>query len=84
MKLEINDSDIQYLEKTEKLLGTDYERKGNYIELDSLICMIRDLLWEVDNLEEKITDLERDIEDNYEPRRFNPYEEYGVSESMFH
>lgn len=82
MKVEINDSDIQYLEKTEKLLGTDYERKGNYIELDSLICMIRDLLWEIDNLEEKVEYTESYYQDNYEP--VSPYKMYGISENDFH
>ena len=82
MRVEIDNDYLEYLERTENKLGTDYERKGNYIELNSLLCMIRDLLWEIDNLEEKLEDTESYYRDNYEP--VSPYKMYGVSESDFH
>lgn len=44
---------------------------------------IEDLLIEYDVLQEKITDLEKDIEENYNPKPFNPYVEYGVNERDF-
>lgn len=83
MKIELKDEDIKIIEKAEKIVGY-LERNGNYVNLDDLIGIIDNLVYEANRLEEKIEDLNKDIEDNYEPRRFDPYEEYGVSESMFH
>ena len=82
MKIEINDDYLEYLEKAEKLLGTDYERKGNYISLEDLLLMIRDLEDEISLLEEKIEDTEAYYHDNFEP--ISPYKMYGISESRFH
>lgn len=83
MKIELKDEDIKIIEKAEKIVGY-LERNGNYVNLDDLIGIIDNLVYEANRLEEKIEDLNKDIEDNYEPRKFDPYEEYGVSESMFH
>lgn len=83
MKVELRDEDIKIIEKAEKIVGY-LERNGNYVNLDDLIGIIDNLVYEANRLEEKIEDLNKDIEDNYEPRKFDPYEEYGVSESMFH
>lgn len=83
MRIEITDEYwIKYLEKAEKITSTDYERKENYIPLDSLLCMIRDLEDEIELLEEKIEDTEDYYHDNWKP--VSPYEMYGISESMFH
>lgn len=83
MKVELKDEDIKIIEKAEKIVGY-LERNGNYVNLDDLIGIIDNLVYEANRLEEKVEDLNKDIEDNYEPRKFDPYEEYGVSESMFH
>jgi hypothetical protein len=74
----------EVLERIEKLTMTDYEAKLGYLPAESLTSIIDDLLLEIDSLEEKIEDLERDIENNYELKNANPYEEYGVSERDFY
>lgn len=35
------------------------------------------------HLEERIEDMEYDIQENYEPKKFDPYKEYGVSKNDF-
>ena len=44
---------------------------------------IDELLTEVEKLQGKVKDLEDDIDNNYELKNVNPYEEYGVSERDF-
>lgn len=62
----------------------DYEAKLNYVPSENIINIIDDLLYEIHRLEEKIEDMENDIEENYELKPFDPYEEYGVSERDFY
>ena len=45
--------------------------------------MIEDLIVEYHRKEEQLEDLKQDLEDNYVPRRIDPYEEYGVSRNDF-
>lgn len=68
MRIEITDKDyISWIEKAEQITGTDYERKGNYVSLESLLLIIRDLEDEISYQEEKIEDMEKDIQENYKP-----------------
>lgn len=82
MRIELTNDSVETIKKAEKVMGTDYERKGNYIDIEGLVCIIRDLLWEIDNLEEKVEDTEAYYHDNYKPISAN--EMYGVSERDFH
>lgn len=55
------------IDKIEEITFTDYERKGDYIPAENIENMIKDLLCEIDRLNEKIEDMENDIRDNYRP-----------------
>ena len=55
------------IDKIEEITCTDYERKGDYITAENIENMIKDLLYEIDRLNEKIEDMENDIRDNYRP-----------------
>lgn len=68
--------DKELYNKVSDITGTDYhpiEVLGTmcddkfYIERDSIVCMLGDLLYEVDYRQEQIEDLEQDIQDNYKP-----------------
>lgn len=52
-----------------------------YRDIDTIIY---DLVYQYDLLEERHNDLMEDLKENYEPKKFNPYDEYGISESDFH
>lgn len=78
MYLEI-DEDLKA--KIENITGIDYDFKGNYLPSESITSIIEDLISEIDKLEEKYTDLEQDLEDNY---RFIPVsEQVGISDKDF-
>lgn len=82
MRIELDDYSKEVVEKAEKITSTDYERKGNFLPLDSLISIIADLEIEIDALEEKVEYTEGYYQDNYEP--ISPYKMYGISERDFH
>lgn len=82
MKIELKEEDVKIIEKAEKIVGTG-ERNGRYTNLDDLIGIIENLIWEVDRLEEKIEDRERDIEENYKQIETG-YSYYGLNERDFH
>lgn len=77
-------------QRISELTGVDYEgivvnEDEFYIEEENIKIMFKDLLWERDKTEERLTDeLEHEIQnrrDNYKP--ISPYEMYGVSERDF-
>lgn len=58
-------SEIELIKKIENITLSDYEIKGDYIEIDNLMTIIEDLFFEYESLKEKFEDLENDIKDNY-------------------
>ena len=59
--------DSNLYEKIKDITMTDYEIEGEYLPVDSVIPMLQDLLYEIENKEEKIEDLKKDMVDNYRP-----------------
>lgn len=84
MYYKLDNDELEKINNASKITGSDYELKGNFVPVESMITIIKDLLIEIDNSEEKIKDMERDIENNYELKNVNPYEEYGISERDFY
>ena len=80
--------ELKTLNKIADITDVDYELKGNFIPADSLFIALKDMLYEYnsmkEHMEDKISDLEYDLENNYEPKRFDPYEEYGISPKDFY
>lgn len=75
-------------DKVTKLTSVNYEGipKGDYVEIDEegALAIISDLLYEIENYEEQIDDLNGEIEDLEENQRpYDPYEYNGVRETDF-
>ena len=76
----------------EQLLEIDEERILKLpVKAQKLACEIKNLVMERDNLIEendslknKIKELEQTIENDYELKKIDPYDEYGVSEKDFY
>lgn len=83
MYYKLDANDFVTIKKAEKLTCTDYDRIGNFIPAENFISMVDDLLTEIEKIQEKVKVLENDIENNYQLKRIDPYEEYGVSERNF-
>lgn len=64
MFVELEEKDIKDIER---LIGkfNNNQKRGNLIEINSLIGTIQDAICTIENLQEEIEDLKKDIEDNY-------------------
>ena len=78
MYLEI---DKELKTKIENITGVDYEFKGNFLPSENIVSIFEDLIYEIDRLEEKYEDLEKDLEENYRPIPVS--EQYGISDRDF-
>lgn len=90
--MRIDESNYLVIDRAERLLFTEYEKRwfdaeniDGYIDNDTLIDIISDLCDEIElineELEEEKNKYEEDIRENYKP--ISPYEFYGVSEHDF-
>lgn len=84
MFYKLDGNDYTTIKKVEELTCTDYDRLGNFMPVESLMSCIDDLLTEIEKLQEKVKEKENDIENYYELKNVNPFEEYGVSERDFY
>lgn len=55
----------------------------NPITIDDAISIIEELVSEIEHKEDELSSLQNDIENNYELKNVDLYEEYGVSEKDF-
>ncbi len=78
MYLEI---DKELKTKIENITGVDYEFKDNFLPSENIVSIFEDLIYEIDRLEEKYEDLEKDLRDNYRPIPVS--EQYGISDRDF-
>lgn len=77
-------------DKITELTDVDYEGYVNketekvLVTSESIECMLMNLIYKIDELYERIGDLEKDIRENYQLIPDDPYEDYCVSEHDFH
>ena len=55
------------LEKIQDITNTDYGTEGEFLSYLAMESIIEDLLIEIDRLQERYDDLEKDVEENYKP-----------------
>lgn len=70
--MKVDESNYETLQKASNITFTDYEIKwfdaeniNGYIEVDSLLSMIEDLICEIEHLQEKYEDLQQNMKENY-------------------
>ena len=51
------------------------------LTIEELVGLCEDLYYEIERLQEKLDDLEEDLQENYTPK--NKSEQYGISDSDF-
>ena len=71
---------LKYILSLENEVDELKEYKARCIELET---ENEELKLDLDNANEKINDLEISIENDYELKKTNPYDEYGMRESDF-
>ena len=70
----LDEEELKTLEKVSEITLTDYEVTGKFVPVSSLMTAIEDLLVELHKEEEKVADLENDINNYYELKEENYYE----------
>lgn len=65
VKYELSEYWKELINKISETTLTNYEIKGNDIEIDALLNVIEDLYMEYDHLQEEFEDFKKDVEDNY-------------------
>lgn len=83
MYYKVTDDELKTLERAANFTGGDYEIMGNFVPVNKMLNMVEDLLIELGKSDEKIRDMEQDIENNFEPKNIDPYEELGLSRGDF-
>lgn len=81
MYIEVSNKKMERFKEISDITVTDYEFKGNFVPVVSLLAMIDDLLLELHEKEEQIEDIKQDIQDNY--RRISVSEQVGISDKDF-
>lgn len=80
----MSDDERNKMQEVSDITLTDYEVMGKTIPVEKLMAAIEDLLVELHREQEKVADLESDIDNYYELKKTDPYEEYGLKESDFY
>ena len=84
--------DEELCKDIENITNTDYEKRGELIEVESLKIMLEDMRCAYDVLKEELEDEKKDKEENYElkefdaklvMKEFDAYDFYGVSKEDF-
>lgn len=79
----LEEKELEKLTEISEITGTDYEITGKFIPVDNMMAALEDLLCEYHHVEEQLADLQYEVDNNYELKRIDMYEEYGVSERDF-
>lgn len=79
----LTEEELKKIQEVSDITQADYEVMGKTIPVANLMSAVEDLLVELHKKEEDISNLQNEIENNYEEKNINPYEEYGVSEKDF-
>lgn len=84
MYYELNDTELEKINEIIKIVEVDYTLRGNLILVDDLIGIIKDLLFEYHNINNKLEDLEEEIKNNYQALPEDDlYDLYGVNRNDF-
>ncbi len=85
--IKILEVEKEIIEEAEEITDYDYKSEiteDNYTDTNTIMKIIEDLIVEYKKLEEEKEELEYRLENDYEPKKFDAYYEYGISESDFH
>jgi hypothetical protein len=71
----------ELLNEIEEITNTNYNFNGDYSNVEKLISIIDDLLIEVKKAQEKLNELENDLNENYRP--VSVAEQVGINDKDF-
>jgi hypothetical protein len=81
--IKLQEDERELLDKVQKITDVDYGLESDFLDINDLFGVIKDLVWSYNLLEEKYQDQKQVMEDNYVFNNKNPYVEYGLNEKDF-
>lgn len=75
--------DKDLLKEVENITDVDYEYKGDMVPVSSIAYMLKDLVYENNLKSREIKEIKEDIDERYELKPFNPYDEYDLAREDF-
>lgn len=81
MYIEVSDKELERFEEVSDITTTEYEFKGNFVPVVSLVAMVEDLLMTIHERDDMIVEMEEDLHDNY--RKIPVSEQYGIEDRDF-
>ena len=75
--------ELRTLKKAYNLLNDEIEENKDLFSKDNLIGIIADLNYLVIDTNYKLDELQDDLNENYIPRPYDPYDEHGVNRRDF-
>jgi len=67
MYVEVSDKELEKYKEVSDITITDYEFKGNFVPVVSLVAMVEDLLMTIHERDDMIIQMEENIKENYIP-----------------
>ena len=67
-----------------EIMWKDAENIDGYIDSDYVMDLLDAMIDEYNSKRDELQDLEYQMQEYYEPKKIDPYYEYGVSERDFH
>ena len=75
--------DKSLLKEIEDITDVDYEYKGDQVPISSIAYMLKDLVYENNLKSKEIQEIKEDIDERYELKPINPYDEYDLAREDF-
>lgn len=76
--MQLNTDDLKMIDEISDRTSTDYGIKDNYIDAETLLCMLEDLYdawkYDVEELQREQDDLREEVRENYRPIPHNEYD----------
>lgn len=69
--------------KVKDTIFEDLFRNKDIVSIDEVLTELENLMYEKEHLEEQLSDLEKDVEENYEHKKIDIYDYYGINERDF-
>ena len=73
MYYRLESDEFEKIKEAERITCTDYEIIGNLIPAENLMSVVEDLLVEIETLNERYEELEKEVEENYIHRPISDY-----------
>ena len=81
MYIEVSDKELERFKEVSDITITDYDFKGNFVPVVTLMAMVEDLLIAIHERDDMIVQMEENVKENY--KRIPISEQVGIDDKDF-